>query len=60
MWLRQRTHKGNQICILLYVKGNGRNRRDPFRLHFCFDNEAQLIVIEHCGSHLPTSGTARQ
>lgn len=60
IWLRQLTYKGNQICILPHVKGNGRNRRDPFRLHFCFDDEAQLIVIGHCGSHLPTSGTARQ
>lgn len=60
MRLRQRTYNGKQVCILPHIKGNGRNRRDPFRLHFCFDDEAQLIVIGHCGSHLPTSGTARQ
>lgn len=60
MRLRQRTYNGKQVCILPHIKGNGRNRRDPFRLHFCFDDEAKLIVIGHCGSHLPTSGTARQ
>ena len=58
--LCQRTYNGKQICILPHIKGNGFNRRDPFRLHFCFDDEAKLIVIGHCGSHLPTSGTASQ
>lgn len=60
MQLRQRIYKGNQICILPHVKGDGRNCRNPFRLHFCFGDEAQLIVIGHCGSHLPTSEAARQ
>lgn len=34
MQLRQRIYKGNQICILPHVKGDGRNCRNPFRLHF--------------------------
>ena len=40
--LRQRAYNGKQVCILPHIKGNGRNRRDPFRLHFCFDDEARL------------------
>ena len=59
MRYRYCTYKGKQICILPHVKGNGHNRRDPFRLHFYFDEADRLIVIGHCGSHLPTSGTVR-
>lgn len=39
MQLRQRIYKGNQICILPHVEGDGRNCRNPFPLHFCFDDE---------------------
>ena len=55
MWLRQRIYKGNQICILLHVKGNGRNCRNPFRLQlrqqitqlWALAGEARLGSLTH-------------
>ena len=52
---RQRTYKGNQICILPHIKGNGRNYRNPFRLQlqqqiaqlWALAGEARLGSLAH-------------
>lgn len=57
--LRQRTYKGKTIDITPHLKGKGKSKMDPFRLHFYFDEDGQKIVIGHCGCHLLTAGTGK-
>ena len=57
--LRQRSYKGKTIDITPHLKGKGKSKMDPFRLHFYFDEESQKIVIGHCGCHLQTAGTGK-
>lgn len=57
--LRQRSYKGRTIDITPHLKGKGKSKMDPFRLHFYFDEESQKIVIGHCGCHLLTAGTGK-
>lgn len=57
--LRQRSYKGRAIDITPHLKGKGKSKMDPFRLHFYFDEEGQKIVIGHCGCHLLTAGTGK-
>lgn len=57
--LRQRIYKGQAIDITPHLKGKGKSKMDPFRLHFYFDEEDQKVVIGHCGCHLLTAGTGK-
>lgn len=55
--LRQRNYKGKTINITPHVKGKAAKAKYKLRVYFWPDKEAKQIVIGHCGSHLPTSGT---
>ena len=58
--MREFTYKGRTVMMAAHIKG--KNHGDPdnlFRLHYYVDHEDKVIVIGHCGGHLPTAGTRR-
>jgi hypothetical protein len=49
-------YRGTEVEMFRHLKiGVNNNERDMIRVHFYWDPEERLIVIGHCGSHLPIS-----
>lgn len=54
MRLRQIEYRGRTVDISPHVKGRIRKPDSGLRIHFHADHDRQLIVIGHCGYHMPT------
>ncbi len=55
--MRKRTFEGQQIDITPHVKGS--SNKGYLRIHFAFVPERRLIVVGHCGNHMPTAGSSK-
>lgn len=55
MRLRRRIYQGREIWVTPHVKLGSRPRWT--RIHFAVDQDAQRIIVGHCGDHLDTAGT---
>lgn len=54
MRLRQIEYRGRTVDISPHVKGRIRKPDSGLRIHFHADHDRRLIVIGHCGYHMPT------
>ena len=57
MKVRKLAYGDDTIDITPHIKGGLKG--DPLRVHYGIDGVNRLIVIGHCGDHLPTSGGGR-
>ena len=54
MRLRKVSYNGRTEDMSAHVKGRVNEGQSTLRVHFFPDHEKRLLVIGHCGSHLPT------
>lgn len=54
MRLRKLEYDGRVVDMSAHVKGRSVEGQSPLRVHFYPDHEKKLLVIGHCGKHLPT------
>ena len=54
MRLRRLEYNGRVVDMSAHVKGRAIEGQSPLRVHFYPDHEKKLLVIGHCGKHLPT------
>lgn len=59
MALRKDQWKGKEIDITSHVKW-GSKEPNLLRVHYCPEQDQQILVVGHCGDHLDTSGTRRK
>ncbi len=56
--LRRIEYQGHLVDISAHVKGRTRRAGGRLSVHYYADHENRLIVVGHCGSHLPTAAYA--
>ena len=54
MRLRKLDYNGRVVDMSAHVKGRSIEGQSPLRVHFYPDHDKKLLVIGHCGKHLPT------
>lgn len=54
MRLRKLDYNGHVVDMSAHVKGKSIEGQSPLRVHFYPDHEKKLLVVGHCGKHLPT------
>lgn len=54
MRLRKLDYDGRVVDMSAHVKGRSIEGQSPLRVHFYPDHDKKLLVIGHCGKHLPT------
>lgn len=52
--MRLVNYDGKEIDVTAHIKGKSRRSGTTLRIHFYTDHDKQLLVIGHCGGHLPT------
>jgi hypothetical protein len=58
MRMRKDTYRGKEIDIEKHVgAGNRVNDPESIRVYYCYDKETKMIIIGHCGSHIPNFTT---
>lgn len=56
--LRRIEYQGRLVDISAHVKGRTRRAGGRLSVHYYADHDNRLIVVGHCGSHLPTAAYA--
>lgn len=56
--LRRIEYQGRLVDISPHVKGRTRRTGGRLSVHYYADHDNRLIVVGHCGSHLPTAAYA--